>query len=195
GWDFQAQTWYGQYLVYYITAILLLCCVFVGRLVLASKFGKLLVAMRDTEDRVRFSGYDTSNLKVFIFCLAAAISAMGGALFVMNFGFMSPKLVTIVPSIDMVIFCAVGGRLSLLGAIYGTLLVSFGRMYFSEEYPELWLFLMGALFIVVTMFFPRGLAGIVDDYGPWLINKGKGLVGGKGKTAASGNVPGTAPSS
>ncbi|MEO0964535.1 MAG: urea ABC transporter permease subunit UrtC [Planctomycetota bacterium] len=194
GWDFQAQTWYGQYMVYYITAILLLCCVFIGRLVLASKFGKLLVAMRDTEDRVRFSGYDTSNLKVFIFCLAAAISALGGALFVMNFGFMSPKLVTIVPSIDMVIFCAVGGRLSLLGAIYGTLLVSFGRMYFSEEYPELWLFLMGALFICVTMFFPRGLAGIVDDYGPWLINKATGMAG-KRKGAGSGAVPGAAASS
>lgn len=160
GWDIQDPQ--NQRVLYYITSFLLLGCVIIGRLILGSKLGKLLVAMRDTEGRVRFSGYDVANFKTFIFCIAAAMSALGGAMYVLNVGFMSPKLVTIEPSIYMVIFCAVGGRVSLLGAVYGTLAVSFGRTYFSESFPDLWLFLMGGVFILVTMVFPLGLAGMVD---------------------------------
>lgn len=160
GWDIQDPG--NQRVLYFVTSVLLLGCVVVGRLILGSKLGKLLVALRDTEDRVRFSGYDVANFKTFIFCVAAAMSALGGAMYVLNVGFMSPKLVTIEPSIYMVIFCAVGGRMSLLGAVYGTLAVSFGRTYFSESFPDLWLFLMGGVFILVTMVFPLGLAGLVD---------------------------------
>lgn len=160
GWDIQDPD--NQRILYYVTSMLLLGCVVIGRLILGSKLGKLLVALRDTEDRVRFSGYDVANFKTFIFCVAAAMSALGGAMYVLNVGFMSPKLVTIEPSIYMVIFCAVGGRMSLLGAVYGTLAVSFGRTYFSEQFPDLWLFLMGGVFILVTMIFPLGLAGLVD---------------------------------
>jgi urea transport system permease protein len=79
-------------------------------------------------------------------------------------GFMSPSFVGIVPSIEMVIFCAVGGRASLIGAVYGTLLVNYGKTFFSETYPELWLFLMGGLFISVVMFFPDGIAGLYNKY-------------------------------
>ncbi|OYY47770.1 MAG: urea ABC transporter permease subunit UrtC, partial [Methylophilales bacterium 28-44-11] len=79
-------------------------------------------------------------------------------------GFMSPSFVGIVPSIEMVIFCAVGGRISLIGAVYGTLLVNYGKTFFSETYPELWLFLMGGLFMAVVMFFPNGLAGLWDQH-------------------------------
>ena len=93
----------------------------------ASKLGRILVAMRDKEDRVRFSGYDVANFKIFVFCLAAAFAAIGGAMFTLQVGFMSPSFVGIVPSIEMVIFCAVGGRLSLVGAVYGTLLVNFAK--------------------------------------------------------------------
>ncbi len=160
GWDIQDPG--NQRILYFVTSLLLLGCVVLGRLILGSKLGKLLVAMRDTEGRVRFSGYDVANFKTFIFCVAAAMSALGGAMYVLNVGFMSPKLVTIEPSIYMVIFCAVGGRMSLLGAVYGTLAVSFGRTYFSESFPDLWLFLMGGVFILVTMVFPLGLAGMVD---------------------------------
>jgi urea transport system permease protein len=100
--------------------------------------------MRDKEDRVRFSGYDVAMFKVFVFCLAAMLSAVGGAMFTLQVGFMSPSFVGIVPSIEMVIFAAVGGRMSLVGAVYGALLVNFGKTYFSESFPELWLFLMAA---------------------------------------------------
>jgi urea transport system permease protein len=139
-------------------------CILFGKFLLSSKLGKLLMAMRDKEERVRFSGYDVANFKVFIFVVAAIFSAIGGAMFTLQVGFMSPSFVGIVPSIEMVIFAAVGGRLSLLGAVYGTLIVNFGKSYFSETFPEVWLFLMGGLFIAVVMAFPNGLAGIYKDY-------------------------------
>jgi urea transport system permease protein len=91
------------------------------------------------------------------------MSGLGGALFVLQVGFISPSLVGIVASIEMVIFCAVGGKLSLIGAIYGTLLVNTGKSLFSENFPDLWLFLMGALFIGIVMFFPNGLAGVLGN--------------------------------
>lgn len=90
-------------------------------------------------------------------------------MFTLQVGFMSPSFVGIVPSIEMVIFAAVGGRMSLIGAVYGTLLVNYGKSAFSESFPELWLFLMGGLFIAVVMFFPNGLAGIWEKHGKkWL---------------------------
>jgi urea transport system permease protein len=161
GWDIRTPS--AQRILYFATCIALIGCILIGRFILSSKLGRLLVALRDEAERVRFSGYDVANLKTFIFCVAAAMSALGGALFVFNVGFMSPKLVTIEPSIYLVIFCAVGGRMSLIGAVYGTILVNFGRSYFSEQFPTLWYFMMGAVFIAVSRFFPYGLAGIWDD--------------------------------
>ena len=163
GWDIRTQS--AQYTLYFLTVVLLLAAVFISQKILKSKLGQLMVAIRDMEDRVRFSGYDVSNFKIFAFCAAAVISALGGALFVLNVGFMSPKLVTIGPSIFMVIFCALGGRQSLIGAIYGTLIVCFGRTYFSEQFPELWMFIMGGIFVIITVACPKGLAGLVEDYG------------------------------
>lgn len=168
GWDIRDDS--SKYILYFINAFLLLGCVLVGRFVLTSKFGRLLLAMRDKEDRVRFSGYDVSNFKIFVFCLAAMMSAIGGAMFTLQVGFMSPSFVGIVPSIEMVIFAAVGGRMSLIGAIYGTLLVNFGKTAFSESFPAIWLFLMGGLFIAVVMFFPNGLAGLYEKYSKQLVS-------------------------
>jgi urea transport system permease protein len=136
---------------------------FVARFVLASKLGRILVATRDKEDRVRFSGYDVANYKIFVFCLASAMAGVGGAMFTLQVGFMSPSFVGIVPSIDMVIFCAVGGRNSIVGAVAGTLLVNWAKTMFSEAFPELWLFAMGGLFIAVVVAFPRGIAGVMTD--------------------------------
>lgn len=162
GWDIRTDS--AKYILYFINALLLLGCILLSRLMLSSKYGKLLVAMRDKEERVRFSGYDVGALKVFIFCVAAMFSAIGGAMFTLQVGFMSPSFVGIVPSIEMVIFAAVGGRMSLLGAVYGTLTINFAKSYFSESFPSLWLFLMGGLFIGVVMFFPNGLAGLYTTY-------------------------------
>jgi urea transport system permease protein len=161
GWDIRTDS--AKYILYFVNAGLLLGAVLLSRWVVSSKFGMLLLALRDKEDRVRFSGYDVANFKVLAFSLSAMLCAVGGAMFTLQVGFMSPSFVGIVPSIEMVIYAAVGGRMSLVGAVFGTLLVNFGKTYFSEEYPELWLFLMGATFIAVVLMFPNGLAGVVES--------------------------------
>ncbi len=146
--------------LYFINAALLIASLLLCQFVRRSKLGRILVAMRDREDRVRFSGYSVSDFKIFVFALAAALAGIGGAMFTLQVGFMSPSFVGIVPSIEMVIYVAVGGRTSLLGAIYGALLVGWARTTFSEQVPSLWLFAMGALFIGVVVAFPAGLAGL-----------------------------------
>jgi urea transport system permease protein len=166
GWDIRTDS--ARYILYFVNALLLIGSILLCRWVQSRKLGTLLLAMRDKEDRVRFSGYDVSMFKVFVFCLAAMLSAIGGAMFTLQVGFMSASFVGIVPSIEMVIFAAVGGRMSLVGAVYGTLLVNFGKTYFSETFPQLWLFLMAALFIGVVLAFPNGLAGLYESHiKPW----------------------------
>lgn len=162
GWDIRTDS--AKYVLYFVNAVLLLAAIFVCRAVQRSKLGTLLLAMRDKEDRVRFSGYDVASFRIFVFCLAAMLCGVGGGMFALQVGFMSPSFVGIVPSIEMVIFAAVGGRMSLVGAVYGALLVNFGKTYFSETFPELWLFLMAALFIGVTLAFPNGLAGLYESH-------------------------------
>jgi urea transport system permease protein len=162
GWDIRTD--HAKYILYFVCCILLLGSMLVARFVSMSKLGRILVAVRDKEERVRFSGYDVANIKIFVFCFASALAAIGGAMFTLQIGFMSPTFVGIVPSIEMVIFCAVGGRNSIVGAVFGTLLVNWSKTMFSEDFPQLWLFAMGGLFIAVVLAFPGGLAGIVGDY-------------------------------
>jgi len=168
GWDIRTKS--AQYVLYFVTIGLLSACIILSRWVLSSKVGRILNAMSEKEDRVRFSGYDVSIFKIFIFALAAMISGVGGALFVLQVGFISPSLVGIVPSIEFVIFAAVGGKKSLLGAVYGTLLVNAGKSLFSENFPQLWLFAMGGLFIFVVVLMPNGLAGLWSQYGKTMRN-------------------------
>jgi urea transport system permease protein len=162
GWDIRTDD--AKLVLYFVNAVLLFGCLFIAQFVRRSKLGRLMIAIRDREDRVRFSGYDVANFKIFVFCLGSAFAAIGGAMFTLQVGFMSPTLVGIVPSIEMVIFCAVGGRTSIFGAVYGALLVNWAKTTFSESFPELWLFAMGALFIGVVLAFPQGLAGLYADY-------------------------------
>jgi urea transport system permease protein len=161
GWDIRTD--HAKYILYFVCCISLIGTMLIARFVLASKLGRILVAVRDKEDRVRFSGYDVANFKIFVFCVASAMAAVGGAMFTLQVGFMSPSFVGIVPSIEMVIFCAVGGRHSLVGAVVGALVVNFAKTAFSETFPQLWLFAMGGLFIAVVLLFPRGLAGLFTD--------------------------------
>lgn len=181
GWDIRTDD--AKYILYFVCVVLLIGALFLGRFVLQSKLGRILVAVRDKEDRVRFSGYDVANIKIFIFCLASAIAAVGGAMFTLQVGFMSPSFVGIVPSIEMVIFAAVGGRHSLIGAVIGTLVVNWAKTAFSESFPELWLFAMGALFIAVVLAFPRGLAGLFTDYVVPRVLKRRGNDGTMGTAA------------
>ena len=158
--------------LYYVTVALLLASLLVGRWIIGSRLGKVLVAIRDREDRVRFSGYDPALFKAFNFAVAAVITAIGGALYALQEGLASPSLMGIVPSVEMVIYAAVGGRLSVIGAVYGTLLVLMARTFFSENFVEYWLYFIGALFIGVVMFLPKGLAGVTERIGQvWLRRK------------------------
>ena len=162
GWDIRTD--HAKLILYFINAVLLIGALLVCRWVQRGKLGTLLLAMRDKEDRVRFSGYDVSMFKVFSFCFAALLAAIGGAMFTLQVGFMSPSFVGIVPSIEMVIYAAVGGRMSLVGAVYGAILVNLGKSWFSESFPNLWLYLMAAMFIGVVMAFPNGLAGLYEAH-------------------------------
>ncbi|KLU26801.1 urea ABC transporter permease [Caballeronia mineralivorans PML1(12)] len=160
GYSVQSDT--ASYVMYYVTACLLLCAILVGRFILKSRLGNVLIAIRDREDRIRFSGYDPALFKGFIFAVAALFSAIGGAMFTLQVGFASPSVSGIVPSIEMVIYAAVGGRLSLVGAVYGTVLVGAAKSFLSEHFVGFWLYLIGALFIFVPMFLPKGLAGVIE---------------------------------
>jgi len=150
--------------LYFATVALLLVALVVGRFIVRSRLGKILVAIRDREDRVRFSGYDPAMFKGFIFAVAAVLSSIGGALFTLQVGLASPSLVGIVPSIEMVIYAAVGGRLSLIGAVYGAILVGAAKTYFSENFVEYWLYFIGGLFMLVVIFLPEGLASLLDRW-------------------------------
>lgn len=179
GWDIRTDE--AKTVLYFVNGTLLFVVLLIAQYVRKSKLGRLLIAMRDQEDRVRFSGYNVASFKIFIFCLGAAFAGIGGAMFTLQVGFMSPTLVGIVPSIEMVIFCAVGGRLSILGAVYGALLVNWAKTSFSEAFPELWLLGLGGLFIAVVMFFPNGLAGVWSEkIEPRLMSLGKKSKSGKG---------------
>jgi urea transport system permease protein len=150
--------------LYFATVALLMAVLIVGRFIVRSRLGKILVAIRDREDRVRFSGYDPALFKGFIFACAAVFASIGGALFTLQVGLASPSLVGIVPSIEMVIYAAVGGRLSIVGAVYGAVLVGTAKTFFSENFVEYWLYFIGALFVIVVMFLPSGLAGLLDKF-------------------------------
>lgn len=161
GWDIRTEG--AQKTLYFACVFLLISVILCGRYILSSRLGRVLVAQKDKEERVRFSGYDLTKFKVFIFCVSAVISSIGGALFTLQVGFMSPNLIGVIPSIDMVIFAAVGGRLSIYGAVYGTLLVTSAKTLFSEAYPNMWMFFYGFLFILIVMFLPKGIAGLYDN--------------------------------
>jgi urea transport system permease protein len=194
GWDIRSD--HAKLILYYVNAVLLLGALLVSSSLLRSKLGRLLVAMRDKEERVRFSGYDVANLKTFSFVFAAVLAAIGGAMFTLQVGFMSPSIVGITPSIEMVICAAVGGRESLVGAVLGSLLVNFGKTFFSEKLPELWLFLIGALFIAVVMVFPNGLVGLNLKGVPALWQRLRGLLGPRPPAEEiPADLPGATPSS
>ena len=152
----------------YLVTLALVAGGFFGlRWLLASRFGKLLRASRDGANRLRFLGYDPTPYKVVAFSVAALLTSVSGALFTLHAGVISPALVGVVPSIEMVIWAAIGGRDNVAGAIAGTLLVNFAKDRVSTALPELWLYALGALFIVAVTILPKGLAGLFDREQPF----------------------------
>jgi urea transport system permease protein len=149
--------------LYYITLLLVVAAYFGLRWLLGSRFGKLLRASRDGSSRLRFLGYDPTPYKVVAFTVAAMLTGVSGALFTLHAGVISPALVGVVPSIEMVIWVAIGGRDSIAGALAGALLVNFAKDKISTAFPELWLYGLGLLFILSVTVLPKGLAGL---FGP-----------------------------
>ena len=152
----------AKLVIYFFEATIVSLAMLLAVAVARSRFGKILIAIRDREDRVRFSGYNTAHMKAFVFMLAAILSSVGGAFYSLQAGLIAPSVVGVAASIEMVIFAAVGGRLSVPGAVVGALLIGFLKSYLSETFPEGWLYFLGALFILVVLVMPNGLAGLVD---------------------------------
>jgi urea transport system permease protein len=149
-----------EHSLYWFTLGTVVLAYVLGRLLLASRFGKMLRATRDGPNRVRFLGYDPTPYTVIAFAVAALLAGLSGALFTLHAGVISPALVGVVPSIEMVIWVAIGGRSSLAGAIAGALLVNFAKDKISTVLPAFWLYVLGALFIIAVTVAPKGLAGL-----------------------------------
>ena len=151
-------------------ALFALSAVFLGlgylvcRAVVISKFGKVLIAIRDAESRARFIGYRVERYKVLVFTLSAMMAGIAGALYVPQVGIINPSEFSPTNSIEAVIWVAVGGRGTLVGAALGAILVNFGKTYFTGALPDYWLFALGLLFIVVTLFMPKGIVGLTQQW-------------------------------
>jgi urea transport system permease protein len=149
-----------QFTFYILTIITLILAYALCRWLTSGSFGNLLVAIRDDENRLRFSGYDPTGFKVVVFAISAALAGIGGALYTIQTGRVSPQLMDIGFSIEMVIWVAAGGRATLIGAVFGTLLVNFAKSLLSEQFPDIWLFFQGALFLIVVTVLPDGVVGL-----------------------------------
>jgi urea transport system permease protein len=148
--------------LFVLTAAVLLGALALGRWLVASKFGRVLSAIRDAEQRAMFCGYNTVHYKLAIFTLSAVLCGIAGALYVPQVGIINPSEMSPANSIEMAIWVAVGGRGTLLGAVLGAGLVNGAKTIFTVAFPEYWLYVLGLLFILVTLFLPRGVLGLLQ---------------------------------
>ena len=159
-----------QLILYYASVAALTVAYLLCWWLISSRLGRLLVAMRDDENRVRFSGYDPAVLKTLVFSLSAGIAGVAGALFTPQVGIISPTMMGIVPSIEIAIWVAVGGRGVLLGAVIGAVVVNGAKSGLSESFPAVWQYFLGLLFIGAVLLFPTGIMGLLRGEGwqrPW----------------------------
>jgi urea transport system permease protein len=136
----------------------------IARAVTQSKFGKVVIAIRDAESRTRFLGYRVETYKLAVFVLSAMMAGVAGALYVPQVGIINPGEFSPANSIEAVIWVAVGGRGTLVGAALGAIIVNWGKTFFTGALPEYWLFALGALFVLVTLFMPKGVIGTIDQF-------------------------------
>ncbi len=149
--------------LFVITALVLIGVLLLSQAIFKSRFGKVIIAIRDGEARARFIGYRTERYKVWLFVYSAVIAGVAGALYVPQVGIINPGEFSPINSIEIVIWVAVGGRGTLVGAIIGALLVNYAKTRFTAIMPDGWLFALGALFVLVTLYLPKGLLGIVEQ--------------------------------
>ncbi len=157
-----------QRVLYILTVLCLGAAYLLCQWIIRSRAGRVLVAVRDSEKRVVFSGYTPANYKLFVFVVAAALAGLAGMLYAPQVGIITPAQIGVLPSLEMVIWVAVGGRASLAGAVLGAVSVNYGRSVLTNYFPELWPFILGGLFVLVVLLFPDGLIG--------MMRKGKSLL-------------------
>ncbi|MCH7504422.1 urea ABC transporter permease subunit UrtC [PVC group bacterium] len=149
--------------LYVLTGLVLIIFYIFARFIVTSKLGRIIRAIRDAENRVIFSGYDAFKFKLFIWTLSAVVCGIAGALYVPQVGIINPSEMQPSNSIEIVIWVAIGGRGTLLGPILGAIVVNGAKSWFTVAYPEFWLYFLGGLFVLVTVFLPRGLIGILSQ--------------------------------
>ena len=152
-----------QRAMYMLTVFVLGVAFLLCRWITQSRAGRVLIAIRDCEQRVRFTGYSPANYKLFVFVVSAGLAGIAGALYVPQVGILTPNQIGVLPSIEMAIWVAVGGRGTLIGAIVGAVGVNWIRSILTNHFPELWPFFLGGLFVAVVMFFPKGVVGIFSQ--------------------------------
>jgi urea transport system permease protein len=157
---FSVQTRETRVALFVISALVLIAAYVAARYIVTSRFGRVLIAVRDSESRTRFSGYRVEHYKLWLFVFSAMLAGVAGALYVPQVGIINPGEFSPLRSIEAVLWVAVGGRGSLFGAIIGAFAVNGAKTWFTAAYPQVWLFFLGALFVFVTLFLPRGLVGI-----------------------------------
>ncbi len=148
--------------LYLLTAFLLLLSYLLCRYLVNARFGRVLTAICDAESRIMFCGYDSLHYKLFAWTLSAVLCGLAGALYVPQVGIINPSEMAPAASIEMIIWVAVGGRGALYGALLGAGVINGAKSWLTVAFPEIWLFFLGGLFIVVTLFMPRGLIGLLD---------------------------------
>ncbi|MGH1540871.1 MAG: urea ABC transporter permease subunit UrtC [Arenicella sp.] len=147
-----------------ITAVVLAIAYALSKWIVSSRYGRVIVAIRDAENRSRFLGYKTEHYKVWLFTYSAILAGVAGALYVPQIGIINPGEFSPINSIEVVVWVAVGGRGTLYGAIAGALLVNFAKTRFTGLFPEAWLFALGGVFVFVTLFLPKGMIGLLDKF-------------------------------
>jgi urea transport system permease protein len=158
GFNIQAQE--TRVVLFALTSIALVGTVLLCRYVVTSKFGQVVTAIRDAESRVMFCGYDPLPYKLLVWTLSAVLCGIAGALYVPQVGIINPSEMAPANSIEMVIWVATGGRGTIIGPIVGAGVVNFAKSFFTQQFAEYWLFFLGAIFILVTLFLPRGIVGL-----------------------------------
>ncbi len=155
----------GTRIALFLTTVLVLAAAYIAcRFIVTSRLGRVITAIRDAESRTRFCGYKVESYKLWLFVFSAMLAGIAGALFVPQVGIINPGEFAPLNSIEQVIWVAIGGRGTLYGAITGAFAVNYAKTWFTSAYPEAWLFALGALFVLVTVFLPKGLTGLLARF-------------------------------